>query len=77
MELQKFFKDYMNDYKGLDIYRETVDGQYFHEWNYEVGCLLLGCKIPYLIILVLSEILVVIIIYTVFKLVVFIAPIAD
>ena len=47
MELQKFFKDYMNDYKGLDIYRETVDGQYFNEWNYEDGCLLLGCKKMY------------------------------
>ncbi len=44
MELQKFFKDYMNDYKGLDIYRETVDGQYFNEWNYEDGCLLLDAK---------------------------------
>ena len=34
----EIFKDYMNDYKGLDIYRETVDGQYFNEWNYEDGC---------------------------------------
>ena len=47
MGLQGFFKDYMNTYKGLDIYRETRDGEYFNQWNYEDGCLLLGCRKMY------------------------------
>jgi len=47
MGLQGFFKDYINTYKGLDIYKEIRDGEYFNEWNYEDGCLLLGCKKMY------------------------------
>ncbi len=47
MGLQGFFLDYMNTYKGLDIYKETRDGEHFNQWNYEDGCLLLGCRKMY------------------------------
>ncbi len=48
MELQTFFKDYMREYKGLDVYKEeTLEGEYFNQWNYEDGCLLLGCRRMY------------------------------
>ena len=47
MGLQEFFKDYMKHYKGLEIYKESRDGACFNQWNYEDGCLLLGCKKMY------------------------------
>lgn len=47
MGLQPFFKDYIRDYKGLDVYKEARDGAYFNQWNYEDGCLLLGCRQMY------------------------------
>lgn len=47
MELQQFFKEYIKNYKGLDVYKETVDGSDCYQWNYEDGCLLLGCKKMY------------------------------
>lgn len=47
MELQQYFQDYIRNYKGLSIYKETVDGSEFFQWNYEDGCLLLGCRKMY------------------------------
>ncbi len=47
MDVQGFFKDYIRDYKGLDIYKEDRGGRAFNQWNYEDGCLLLGCKKMY------------------------------
>lgn len=47
MNIQAFFKDFIREYKGLDIYKEDRNGQAFNQWNYEDGCLLLGCKKMY------------------------------
>lgn len=46
-ELHDFFKDFINNYKGLDVYKEDRDGNQFNQWNYEDGCLLLGAKKMY------------------------------
>lgn len=47
MDVQGFFRDYIREYKGLDIYKEDRGGRAFNQWNYEDGCLLLGCKRMY------------------------------
>lgn len=47
MDIQVFFKEYINHYKGLDVYKESVDGIGCYQWNYEDGCLLLGCRKMY------------------------------
>ena len=47
MQIQSFFKDYIDHYKGLDVYKESEGGKQVYQWNYEDGCLLLGCKKMY------------------------------
>lgn len=47
MQIQDFFKDYINGYKGLDLYRESSGKKEIYQWNYEDGCLLLGCEKMY------------------------------
>ena len=45
--LQTFFRQYLKQYKGLSIYKEEGGKPCFYQWNYEDGCLMLGCKAMY------------------------------
>lgn len=45
--LQTFFRQYLKQYKGLSVYKEEGGKPCFYQWNYEDGCLMLGCKAMY------------------------------
>ena len=46
-ELDAFLADYLKRYKGISVYQEDQNGPCFYQWNYEDGCLMLGCKQMY------------------------------
>lgn len=46
-DFNAFLADYLKRYKGISVYQEDQNGPCFYQWNYEDGCLMLGCKQMY------------------------------